>query len=190
LVHPGSPNINISYPVAATPVRDILAEAIRNQFRRAARLAALGVSCPDHGAGLCRTPSSLVSNESPREMQSDLEVHIGGKVIAWRSDELKAASRPLATVATLTSAEQERLGSRQGWSLRELVRSKLGDSARVTAVIGEDGIRVDLDVLAWRSTDSTPMLRINNRAQFRFQWLGTRSALPGLKAVRAIEVTM
>jgi hypothetical protein len=198
LVHPGGPNINISYPISATPVRDVLAEAVRNLFRRAAKLAALGMSCPDHGAGLCRAPSSIATSESPLALSSelrlatspDLEVHVDGKVIAWRSDELHAASRPLKTVATLTSEEQGRLGSRQGWSLRELVRLKFGDRARVAAVVGEDGSRVELDVPAWRSTDSTPILRVNNRGQFRFQWFGTRSRLPGLKAVRAIEVTM
>jgi hypothetical protein len=41
-VNPGGHTINVSYPVAWTPVKDALAEVIRNQFRRAARLVVTG----------------------------------------------------------------------------------------------------------------------------------------------------
>jgi hypothetical protein len=36
-VSPGGTHVTVSYPVAWTPVQDVLAEAIRNQFRAAAR---------------------------------------------------------------------------------------------------------------------------------------------------------
>ncbi|MEZ4362402.1 MAG: hypothetical protein R3B48_19590 [Kofleriaceae bacterium] len=41
-VYPGGTRVNISYPVAWTPVKDALAELIREQFRRAARLVVTG----------------------------------------------------------------------------------------------------------------------------------------------------
>jgi hypothetical protein len=41
-VNPGGSNVTVSYPAAWTPVQEALAEAIRNQFRRAARLVVTG----------------------------------------------------------------------------------------------------------------------------------------------------
>lgn len=189
-VNPGGTTVRVNYPVAWTPVREAIAGAIRAQFRRAVRLAATGLSCPDNGAGLCRASVSPTptASESARQNPPALEVRVGGQLVIWRSDELKAASSSLASVSELTSAEKDRLGARQGWSLRQLVRRKLGDKARVTAVISEAGDRVELDASAWRGADSTPILRVNNNGQFRFQWLGTRSRLPGMKGVRALEV--
>jgi hypothetical protein len=162
--------------------------------------------CPDYGLGTCwpygsglasersadpgRGLGVAVSNESRPATPLDLEVHVGQQIIIWRSDELTAASSPLAKVATLTPEEHDRFGSRQGWSLRELVRRKFGDNARVMAVSGEDGTRVELDARAWRSADSTPILRVNKRGQFRFGWLGTRNRLPGLGGVHTIEVNI
>jgi hypothetical protein len=143
---------------------------------------------PERGAALGRGLGVAASDESRSETPLDLEVHVGEQTIVWRSDELKAASGPLAEVATLTSEEHDRFGSRQGWSLRELVRRKFGDNARVMAVSGENGARVELDASAWRSADNTPILRVNKRGQFRFGWIGTRNRLPGLGGVHAIEV--
>lgn len=41
-VRPGGRNLSVSYPIAWTPVKGTLAEVIRNQFRRAARLVVTG----------------------------------------------------------------------------------------------------------------------------------------------------
>jgi hypothetical protein len=41
-VNPGGRRVTVTYPVAWTPIKDVLAEVIRNQFRRAARLVVTG----------------------------------------------------------------------------------------------------------------------------------------------------
>jgi hypothetical protein len=41
-LYPGGRYVNVSYPVAWTPVKDVLAETVREQFRRAARLIVTG----------------------------------------------------------------------------------------------------------------------------------------------------
>jgi hypothetical protein len=107
----------------------------------------------------------------------------------WSSEELAAEAAPLAQAAALTPEEHDGLGSRSGWSLRELVHRKLGSAARVVALIGEDGKRVELDADAWDSTDSTPILRVNRKGQLRFHWVGVRNRLPGVRGVQQIEVS-
>ncbi|HEX8108782.1 MAG TPA: hypothetical protein VF516_13715, partial [Kofleriaceae bacterium] len=86
--------------------------------------------------------------------------------------------------------EQDGLGARPGWSLRELVRRKLGDAARVTALVSQDGKRVGLDAAAWGDAGATPILRVNHQGQLRFHWVGGKGRKAGLKDVRTIEVVV
>jgi hypothetical protein len=147
--------------------------------------------CPDFGRGLCcdrHQPAASTAQDTAVPVVPDLTVHIGSQTKVWRSDELAATPSPPAAMSKLSSQEQDKLSTRSGWSLRELVRSKLGSQARVVAVIGEHGIRVDLDPATWDSTDSEPILRVNRKGELRFQWFGAQKTLPGLKGVKAIQV--
>lgn len=152
--------------------------------------------CPDFCNGLCGGFGWCVlgefgaSRDSPRVVSTDLQVRVGDQTMTWRADELTASALPLASVATLAASEQDGLGARPGWSLRELVRRKLGDAARVTALVSRDGKRVRLDAAAWSDTDGTPILRVNHNGQLRFHWVGGKGRRTGLKDVQTIEVVV
>lgn len=152
--------------------------------------------CPDFcngqcgGFGWCAFGEGAASRDAPRVVASDLQVQVGGQTLIWRADELAAIARPLASVATLTAPEQDGLGARSGWSLRELVRRKLGDAARVTALVSQDGKRIELDAAAWSDAGATPILRANHNGQLRFHWVGGKGRQAGLKDVRTIEVVV
>jgi hypothetical protein len=151
--------------------------------------------CPDFCNGFCGGFGFCAfgfgaPRDAPRVVSSDLQVQVGGQTLTWRADELAAMARPLASVAALAAPEQDGLGARPGWSLRELVRRKLGDAARVTALVSQDGKRVGLDAAAWGDAGATPILRVNHQGQLRFHWVGGQGRKAGLKDVRTIEVVV
>jgi hypothetical protein len=77
------------------------------------------------------------------------------------------------------------------WSLRELVAERIGTDAMVVRLIGEGGRAVDVDPTAFASAPAVPVLRLNRRGQFRFEWWVPEAAPgagPGLRDVRAIQI--
>lgn len=152
--------------------------------------------CPDGclglcgGFGWCANGFDTSGAGRTEEPPPDLAVQIGDETVVWRSAELAAIAARLKDVAAISAAERDSLGDRPGWSLRDIVHRKLGNAARVIAVIDEDGNRVELDGTAWYGTDTTPILRVNRRGQLRFHWVGTRNRMPGAKGVQGIEVEL
>lgn len=74
--------------------------------------------------------------------------------------------------------------------LRALMHDRLSEGARVTALTGEDEIRIEVAEAEWNDTDNIPVLLVEGGAQLRFEWLGISNKLLGLDGVQSIEVTI
>jgi len=90
-----------------------------------------------------------------------LSVDLGGDVIAWQGDELaKVPHHPGAN----------RQGdARDVWSLRDVVHTLVGPTARVVAVTGVDGTTAIPDD-AWADDARTPILHTTRRGTLKFRW--------------------
>ena len=117
----------------------------------------------------------------PRALAS-LELVVDGKRVAPALAELAK----LPTVPVDADGE-----SRPGWSLRDLAAA-VSAGARVTAVIGADGERIDIDDAAWSDTARVPVLRTNRRgSQVKFAWsrAGVAERETEVRSVARIELT-
>lgn len=114
-----------------------------------------------------------------------IEVRLGGATLAtWTLESLAD-----------THKIQERgaaKGARDTWSLRELVSGKAPKNARVTGLFGRGGRKLPLSQKDWNDSAKIPVLRINRRGEFKFQWMrGDGGAADGdeLRDVRGIELS-
>lgn len=97
------------------------------------------------------------------------------------SSEDFAALRPV----TILSEGQV---ARRGWSLRELAASV--GAARATAVVGDDGARVEIAAETWNAANRLPLLRQNRRGMLKFQWIidGKVGADDQIRGVAIVEL--
>jgi hypothetical protein len=112
-----------------------------------------------------------------------LTVAVNGATSAWRQD---AFDR----VARYTTNDKASDGeAREVWSLRELVRTLVGPTARVTAVAGDGGTK-SLDRAAWDDASHTPLLHTTRRGTLKFRWADARGTWgePEVKDVVRIEI--
>ena len=156
----------------------------------AATIACLAVACsrsdkppppPDPGgAPAAAAPSEATgSGDKPHHRKHEdrhdpavpdapplqLTVAVDGAAASWHQD---AFDR----VARFTGNTKANDGeARDVWSLRELAHTLVGPTARVTAVIGDDGTRA-LDRAAWDDGSRTPLLHTARRGTLKFRWAG------------------
>jgi len=137
------------------------------------------------------TREDAVASAAPRKAPAEagsVEVFVDGEhTITWTS-------------AELSGFETLELGSRGGaarpateaWPLRELVRDLAGPDASVAALQGQGGRSVKIDAAAWNDSERIPVLRLNRRGQFKFEWLSA-SLKPTrgrqMRAVNRIDVS-
>lgn len=123
----------------------------------------------DHEAGRGQAPAGA------------LEVLVNGRPAAAWSPEQVAAARPVSM--TNQNGEQ-----RDGWPLKALTRSLVGEKARVVAIASEDE-RVTIDEKSWNDPARTLVLQLSHRGEYKARWLqGAASDEAFLKHVRRIEV--
>jgi hypothetical protein len=89
-----------------------------------------------------------------------LAVTIDGATATWDQDVFARAPR-----MTGTASDGE---ARDTWSLRELVHSAVGPSARVIAIVGDT--RAELDAAAWADAARVPILHTTRRGTLKFRW--------------------
>lgn len=61
-------------------------------------------------------------------------------------------------------------GARDAFPLRVLVRALVGPTARVTALVGEEGRTVAISPAAWDDERRVPVLKVNRKGQLKLQW--------------------
>jgi hypothetical protein len=90
----------------------------------------------------------------------ELDVTVDGAATRWRQD---VFDRVPHFASTNKDGE-----ARDTWSLRELVHTAVGPSARVVAVIGDK--RKEIDAAAWADADRTPIVHRTRRGWLKFRW--------------------
>lgn len=84
-------------------------------------------------------------------------------------------------------------GRREAWSVREVVMRLVGPKARVVSVRGQGADRQTVERSAWDNGARTPVLRLNRRGLFKFQWVRASDGEPeergDVRDVTSIEVT-
>jgi hypothetical protein len=97
----------------------------------------------------------------------------------------------LKSIKTGTVAGASDTG-KEGWSLHDVARQLVGAKARVIAVSASKTKRLELEPAKWSDPKRVPMLRVNRRGEFKFQWVidGTVMPLePEMRSVHVIELT-
>jgi len=110
-----------------------------------------------------------------------LRVTVDHEETTWGADVFAAVPHH-ATPATSGEA-------RDVWSLRDLVRAKLGPTARVVTVTGGEGTK-PVDAAAWSDAAQTPVLHTTRRGtlKFRFEDADGKWGPSLVSDVRAIEI--
>jgi hypothetical protein len=109
-----------------------------------------------------------------------LDVRIDGSQSTWRQDVFDR-------VPHWNSANNQG-EARETWSLRELVHTAVGPTARVVAVVGDR--RVAIEPAAWSDEARTPIVHRTRRGALKFRWAdknGTWGAVE-VKDVSGLEI--
>jgi len=89
-----------------------------------------------------------------------LSVTIDGQTATWQQDVFDHTPHFAST-----NKDGE---TRDTWSLRELVHTAVGPTARVVAVIGDK--RKEIDAAAWADASRTPIVHRTRRGWLKFRW--------------------
>jgi hypothetical protein len=110
-----------------------------------------------------------------------LEIVVNGKPTAtWTADKIARTG-----AVTMTNHNGQ---SREGWPLKALTKSLVGDKARVVALDAGDE-RVAIDERAWNDATRTLVLRLSHRGEYKAHWVQDgRADEAFLKGVSRIEV--
>ena len=96
-----------------------------------------------------------------------LLVHLSGHLATrWLLEDLKR-------VPTIELEGRDRTGQRprESWSLRDLVRELAGEDVMASELRGQGGRGLAIDPDRWRQSVEIPVLRLNRRGEFKFEWL-------------------
>ena len=96
-----------------------------------------------------------------------LAVEAGGTTTVWAEAEFLEVPR-IAGAASDGEA-------RDTWSLRELVHTLVGPTARLAAVVGPDGAK-DVTAADWNDASKTPILHTTRRGTLKFRWADAKGA--------------
>jgi len=110
-----------------------------------------------------------------------LKVHVDGSDQTWAQDVFDKVPH--------STGKNNDGQDRDVWSLRDLVHTAVGPSARVVAVAGD--IRMPIDTKAWDDPDKTPILHRTKRGALKFRWADKDGKWgdTGVKDVTELEVT-
>ena len=98
-----------------------------------------------------------------RVAKSPLAIVVDGKPAAdWSPSEVATLPR-----LQLTNKNGE---TRDGWSMRDAAK-KIAPSARVTALVGEDGERLAIAPADWSDAQKTLVLKVSNRGSYKAHWV-------------------
>lgn len=75
----------------------------------------------------------------------------------------------------------------EAWSLRELAAALLGPECAATEVRAATA-RVPIPTQLWDDAEVTPVLRVNRRGQWKFEWLARPGAVPGVELREVTEI--
>ncbi|HEX7836605.1 MAG TPA: hypothetical protein VF469_04030 [Kofleriaceae bacterium] len=157
----------------------------------AATIASLAIACsksdkpppPPDPAAVARPSEPAGSGDKPHHRKHEdrrdpavpdappleLTVAVDGAAQTWRQDAFDK-------VARFTGNTRANDGeARDVWSLRELVHTLVGPTARATAVTGDDGTRA-IDRAAWDDAARTPLLHTTRRGTLKFRWADAAGA--------------
>ncbi len=109
-----------------------------------------------------------------------LEVTIDGTPSTWKQDVFDRVPH--------FQAKNHDGDSRDTWSLRELVHSAVGPTARVVAVVGD--ARMPIDPAAWDDPAHTPIVHRTRRGWLKFRWADANGAWQdaAVKEVSGLEI--
>jgi hypothetical protein len=94
-----------------------------------------------------------------------LQAMVDGEERIWTEDDLFG-------VDALTVPGDSGQGTRDAWSVRELLSSLVGPDAVLQSVAGEGGGTASIEAAVWRDEARIPVLRLNRKGQFKFHWVG------------------
>lgn len=161
--------------VSRLRVKTAAAMAARQATRlpRATPVAVRTGAAEEHGGG--RFASAAPGHTAQAAPQPGaLTVSLGGGRSAnWSFEDLRRVprQRDIPTEG----------GAASGWSMRDVV-AILGDNgARIGTLTNTQGQVVTISSAQWADQTRTPMLRVNHRGLWKFDWVdaGTRMPLPG-----------
>ena len=111
-----------------------------------------------------------------------LDVTVNGVAVSWHQDSFDK-------VARYTKGSDGE--ARDVWSLRELARTLIGSTARVTSVTGDDGTRI-IDPVSWDDQARTPLLHTTRRGTLKFRWAdaGGKWGESEVKDVTRIDIAL
>ncbi len=149
----------------------------RRQIRDVAKLK---LYARERGAGAAR-------GRGQRRPEVVVAVFMDGEpTVSWKPSDL-------GTVETLVAVGGPSGGVRpsQAWSLREVVQTLIGGDPVVTKLQGRGGRGFELDPSDWRNAEKVPVLRLNRRGEFKFEWhtpSGQRLPGAGVRGVSEIHL--
>jgi hypothetical protein len=130
------------------------------RMTRALLLTAVVCAAACHKSTPATAPASTASEHDDG---ATLAVVVNGKPIAsWSAQQIARTG----TVSVTNHNGQ----SREGWPLKAVTRSLLGDKARVVAIAAGDE-RVAIDEKAWNDTSRTLVLRLSHRGAYKAHWV-------------------
>lgn len=134
-----------------------------------AAIVACSKSSPPPAA---KTDKTETKHEDRHEAQTapsqlTLAVESGGTTTVWGEPEFLKVPK-MAGAASDGEA-------RDTWSLRELVHTLVGPSARIATVIGPDGPK-PITAEEWNDASKTPILHTTRRGTLKFRWADAKGA--------------
>jgi hypothetical protein len=139
------------------------------------------------GADDERSPGARQHDEerAQKAVSDIIQIIVDGKPQGeWTIEKLNRVKT--GTVAGPSDAGKE------GWSLHDLASALVGPKARVIAVSASRTKRLEVEPSKWNDKKRTPVLRVNRRGEFKFQWVSDGAVLPlepEMRSVRVIELS-
>ncbi len=126
------------------------------------------------------------SDKRRRGGEAAMEVFVDGeRTASWRASDLSTVEKLPAVAGSGGRRAAE------AWSLHTIVRTLIGPDGVVSAVQGRDGGALELDPADWSDADKVPVLWLNRRGEFKFEWhtpSGRRLPGAGVRGVSQIHL--
>lgn len=140
-------------------------------------------SAPPAPAAAPALSSHLRAAGDERKATSPITVTVNGKPAgAWTAAQLDATP-----VLDLTNKNGE---AREGWSLKDLASKLVSPKARVTAVVGQGGQKLDVDEKSWQDPSKFLVIKVSRKGDYKLHWAGRDGAADDaiVKGVQEIDL--
>jgi hypothetical protein len=114
----------------------------------------------------------------------ELDAVVDGKALHWTRAEL-------AKIPAISVSGDSGDGQRAAWSLRDIVKTLVGPTARAVELKGEAGGSLKVEAALWQDGTKQPVLRQNRRGILKFYWVdqaGRPIEGDGLRGVREVDI--